>query len=314
MPDPDRTSLIAPPRGKLRLSNLSPNQLLAIMATFIFFAEMIDMLLLSILPPVDGILEALFDSCILLVILSPVYVFLYRPFWQERQRAEAEIRRLSRQLIRSEEATRKVLERDLHDEFGQTLGAMQLGIETLKNSLPAGQEPLASQCQRLSGMIAQLGAHVRDVTAQLRPAMLDNLGLVPTLHWHLQQFSLHHPETRVIIDITEQHLTLPTEVALAVYRVCQESLNNIVKHARANRVKVSLRLAEGQVTIAIEDNGVGFAAERHGETGKEHAPGIGISGMRERIADVGGSLQIASRPGSGTRVTASFPLQEETAP
>ncbi|MCM2264097.1 MAG: sensor histidine kinase [Desulfuromonadales bacterium] len=313
MPDQERSTPRHSSPLARRLFALSPNQLLAIMAVIIFAAEILDMLLINLLPRMGDGTEALLDSCILLVILSPAYFFLYRPFWQERQRSEAEIRRLSRQLIRGEEATRKTLARELHDEFGQTLGAVQLGIETLKNSLPAGHVQLDAQCQRLSLMIAQLGAHVRDVTAQLRPAMIDNLGLVPTLHWHLEQFRLSHPEIRVIINLTELEINLPGEIALAVYRVCQESLNNVAKHAQASRVGVDLLPRDGQLTLTVEDDGVGFEPDSRREVSSGHPPGIGISGMRERIADAGGSLQIRSWPGGGTVVMAVFPLTSEAA-
>lgn len=294
-----------------RLSRISPNQLLVILAIIIFFAEICTMLVLDQLPQLSGWSGALLDSCLLLLLLSPAYFFLYRPFWQEHQRAEAEIRRLSRQLIRTEEATRKALARDLHDEFGQLLGALQLGIATLNNSLPADQEPLTVQCQRLSGITAQLGAHIRDVTAQLRPTMLDSLGLVPTMRWHLGQYQLRHPDIQLIMENMEEEIDLSQEASLALYRVFQESLNNVAKHARANQVRIGLRQHAGQATLQIEDNGAGFEQTARRETGDSLPRGIGIPGMRERIADLGGVLLIKSCPGEGTLVQAKLPLPRE---
>lgn len=298
------------PRNRLsrRIAALSPKQMLVILAVIIFVAELADMLLIDLLPPLGGVKEALLDSCVLLLLLSPAYFFLYKPFWEERQRTETEIRRLSRRLIRGEEATRKALARDLHDEFGQTLGALQLGIETLRNSLPADAGPAADQCRRLSLMIADLGAHVRNVTAQLRPGMIDSLGLVPTLRWHLRQFQERHPAIRVIIDMMDDQLSVPTEAAVAMYRVCQEGLNNVVKHARARQVTVALRSRDGTLVLTIEDDGVGFVPNGPAPPGREFQPGIGLTGMQERLADAGGRLLVDARPGGGTRLTATLPL------
>lgn len=292
-------------------SSLSPKQLLLLLAVIIFVAELLDMLLLTQLPPMPALTEALIDSCILLMILAPVYHYLYRPFWRAHQRAEEENRRLSRQLIRAEEATRKALARDLHDEFGQTLSALQLEIDTLMNTLPSGDEKPVAQCRRLSAMTAQLGAHVRDVTAQLRPSMLDSLGLIPTIRWHVGQFQLRHAGMRVIADLPERELKLPAESAVALYRVLQESLTNVARHALAGAVHISLHVQAGRLTLLIEDNGSGFDLAGLQTSAGGDPSGIGIPGMRERIADLGGTLTLNSRPGEGTAVRVDMLLNEE---
>jgi signal transduction histidine kinase len=291
---------------------LSPERLLALIAGLIFVAEAFDMLVISLLPELPVLWEAVLDSCILVVVLSPVYFCLYRPFWAEHLRSEEENRRLSRQLIRAEETTRKALARDLHDEFGQGLTALQLGIETLKHSA-ADQDRLFAQCERLSRLIAQLGTHVRDVSAELRPAMLDSLGLGPTLRWHVRQFRQRYPDIRIEIETetAEGEERLPPEVEVALYRVCQESLTNVVKHARAGRVLVALVRGAGELALTVEDDGVGFETRRRRID--QDRQGFGILGMRERIADLGGRLVIDSRPGEGTAVRAEFalPIKEE---
>jgi len=293
--------------NNLFVLRLTPERLLVVLAVLIFIAEACAMLMLDLLPQLPNGWEALLDSTILLAVLSPVYFFLIRPIMMERKRSEEEIRRLSRQLIRAEETTRKSLARDLHDEFGQGLTALQLGIETLRNSLPADQEKLTALCARLSGMTAQLGAHVRSITAELRPSMLDSLGLVPTLRWSARQFRERLPGIRVDVRIMDEPERLPPEIEIALYRVCQESLNNVVKHAMARQVRITLIRTRSLLTLAVEDDGNGFDAEHWREAAADHHR-YGILGMRERIAELGGSFSIVSSPGEGTTVRAQIPL------
>jgi signal transduction histidine kinase len=286
---------------------LTPERFLAVLAVLIFLAEACDMLMLDLLPQLPAGWEALLDSTILLLVLSPVYFCFLRPFLMERKRSEEEIRRLSRQLIRAEETTRKSLARDLHDGFGQGLTALQLGIETLRNSLPADQEKLTALCARLSGMTAQLGAQVRSITAELRPVMLDSLGLVPTLRWSARQFRERFPGTRVEVQIMDETERLSPEIEIALYRVCQESLNNVAKHAMARQIRITLIRTRSLLTLAVEDDGKGFDAEHWREAVADHNR-YGILGMRERIAELGGSFSIVSSPAEGTTVRAQIPL------
>lgn len=280
-----------------------------LLAVLIFLVEMFDMLLLTLLPAMPRGWMAVLDSAILLVALSPVYYFVIRPILKERKRAEEEIRLLSRQLIRAEEKIRKTLARDLHDEFGQVLTALQFGVETVCRSLPPGHDHLETHCDRLSRMIAQLGNHVRDVTAELRPSMLDNIGLVPALRWHAGQFETMHPGVTVIVDVEDDLERLPAEAEIALYRVCQESLNNVAKHASASEVHINLLQKFDVVTLSVRDNGIGFETERWTGALVPHG-GYGILGMRERVADLGGQFEVESRRGQGTEVWVSLPLAE----
>jgi len=286
---------------------LTPERLMGVMAVLVFAAEILDMFILDLMPPLSDGLEAVLDSTILLLMLSPVYFLVFRPFMMERKRSEEEIRQLSRQLIRAEETTRKSLARDLHDEFGQGLTALQLGVETLKISLPAEEEKLVGLCGRLSGMIAQLGSHVRHITSELRPAMLDSLGLVPTLRWFARQFRQRYPSTTVDVKIMDGIGRLSPEIEIALYRICQESLNNVAKHAMARQVRITLIRTASLLTLAIEDDGRGFNSGHWRETASEHQ-GYGILGMRERLAELGGELTLVSSPGEGTIVRAQVPL------
>jgi signal transduction histidine kinase len=299
-----------PPEVTCRLRRvvhgLSPDRLLALIVVLIVLAEVGCVVIHLLLPELSLGLEVVLETSILLGLLLPPYYFIYRPFWRERQQAEDKIRLLSRQLIRSEEKTRKTLARDLHDEFGQVLTALQFGVETICNSLHADQNKLATHCARLSRMIAQLGNHVRDVTAELRPTMLDNVGLVPALRCHAVQFETMHG-VKVLVRAGGDVGRLPPDVEITLYRICQESLNNVAKHARARQVRISLKRAPELLALTVKDDGAGFDTRFGLGTAAE---GFGILGMRERIADLGGLFEVVSRPGKGTEVRVRLPLAE----
>ncbi|MDZ4185195.1 MAG: sensor histidine kinase [Desulfuromonadales bacterium] len=289
---------------------LTPERMLILLAALIFIAEVFTMFLLDLLPPLTQYWDALLDSTVLLFVLSPVYFFLYRPFWLERQRREDEVRHLSRQLLHAEEMTRTRVARDLHDEFGQGLTALQLGIETLKNSLPLSQGKELALCRRLSEMIAQLGKHVRSMTTELRPSMLDNLGLVPTLRWLSQQFSERYSGISVDLQVVDESERLAPEIEIALYRVCQESLNNVAKHANARLVRITMIRTKKLLTLAIVDDGNGFDTELCYATAKDHQK-YGLLGMRERIAELGGTFSVISTPAEGTSVRVQLSLANE---
>ena len=275
-------------------------------AVLIIISDLSTMLLLDLLPKLPIGWEAMIDSSVHFILFSPVYFYLFRPFILERKCSEEEIRRLSRQLIRTGEEARQSLARDLHDEFGQGLTVLQLGIETLKESLPADQK-LIALCARMGGITAQMGAQVRSITSELRPSMLDHLGLVPTLHWFAKQFQERNPGIQVDVQIMDEVERLSPEIEIALYRLCQESLRNVVKHALARQVRITLTRTWSLLTLAVEDNGKGFDAEHWREIAAEHQSS-GILGMRERVAALGGSFSIVSGPGEGTIVRAQIPL------
>lgn len=226
-----------------------------------------------------------------------------------RKRVEEEIRHLTRRLINASEEERKRFSRDLHDEFGQVLTGLQLGLEVLKESLREDQEEEKKRCERLVGLIAQLGDHVRDISATLMPAVFDEMGLVATLHWDIETWRRQSPG--LDIDLQADELPpLEPEVEIALYRVCQESLNNVIRHAKAHQARVQLVRRAGRVILTVTDDGIGFdeKAARPPVNGRWR---IGIAGMRERIAALGGQLHIDSEKGKGTTVRVEVPVAPE---
>lgn len=220
---------------------------------------------------------------------------------RERERAEKEIRYLSRKLISGIEDAQKKLAQDLHDEFGQTLAALHMGVETLWNSVPEQPEARKESFERLVDLIEQLGDRIRSISSDLRPDLLDDLGLIPTLEWYVREFMDSHPDIHMHFQSIGFKKRLTSEFEVILYRIFQESLNNIVKHSKARSVSAMLTYSYPKVILMIKDDGVGFdPAERSG--------GIGLIGMRERVVSVKGSIDIRSEKGKGTTVRAELPV------
>lgn len=306
-----RRGTARPGRLGQKLLSLSPERMLVVMAALIFVAELFSHLFLHAnrLLTLSPYGSSLLDSTILLIILSPAYFGLYRPFWLERQRAEEEVRRLSWQLIHAEEETRAKLVRDLHDEFGQGLTSLQFGLETLRSSLTEQQQKESALCVRLSGLVAQVGTNVRNIMTELRPSVLETLGLEEALRWSVRQFSEKFASIRVDLKIDEGG-RLPPEIEIALYRVCQEALHNVAKHAMARQVRIHLVRTPTMLTLTITDDGKGFATIPCHDSATD-PQGYGILGMRERIAGVGGDLTVLSAPSKGTTVRVTLPLNNE---
>jgi signal transduction histidine kinase len=255
------------------------------------------------------------DSGFMIILLSPFfYYFLYRPYKMHHDyhtAAQAQIHYLSRQLINISENERKLLSQNLHDDFGQVLTAMQFGVETLKSSClvsEAENSICLAQTEKLSQQISALGDFVRQVSTGLYPHMLEELGLEATLKWHLDEFTLQYRDIKIESSFSGIEMRFPPEIELAVFRVCQEALNNIVKHAKAKKVTLKLGFKDGFLDLYIKDDGVGFDLERLKSMGAKRS-GIGLLGMRERTADLGGLLHLDSTQAKGTSLHAKIPMQ-----
>lgn len=290
---------------------LSPNRLLLVVTALVFLGEAVVMRVLHHLPPLPAWGLALLDAASLLIILSPTFFFLFLPlkrYYAKHQQADREIAFLSRQMIRVAEEERKRLANDLHDECGQTLTALQFGIETLRSSLPGSASVPAQQCNQLVDLTSRLSDHVRRLTAQLLPAVLENSGIGETSRWHVQQLRRQRPDLQVDLWIAEEEARPSSEVETTLYRILQEGVNNVLEHARASQVKIRLRCGD-TCELTIEDDGIGFDP---GEVWTGDSPrGLGLLGMRERVASHHGRFTIDSAPGQGTVLRALLPAFPE---
>ncbi len=225
----------------------------------------------------------------------------------ERQRAEQQVREyserlqaLSRRLLEVQESERRFLARELHDEMGQLLTALQLALDMCAS---ASTESLQTHVEDARNLVRDLLSRVRELSLELRPTMLDDLGLLPTLAWYFQHF-----RERTGVAVTFKHSLeaerFPAEVETAIYRIVQESLTNIARHAGVSEATVLLWAHPDALHVQVEDRGSGFDANAVLSAGLTS----GLSGMRERATLLGGQLTVESIPGTGTRITAVLPL------
>ncbi len=204
-----------------------------------------------------------------------------------------------RRVVQAQEAERSRLARELHDETGQALTSILLGLKPLEEAL--ADHPARAALAELREHVVSALQDVRRLAVELRPAVLDDFGLVPALERLTDAFA-EQSGVRVDFHSALGELRLPSEVETTLYRVVQESLTNIVKHANAHNVSVSIARRGPTVAAVIEDDGAGFDQRAVREEG------VGLLGMRERLSFVDGRLEIESRPGAGTTIVGEVPL------
>ena len=297
-----------------RSSFFSPPRMVLLMATAIFVCEIFDMVLLYHLPPISPMLEAIIDASILLLLLTPFYLFFYCPFWQEHQQFSQEVRYLSRKLMDSIEMERKRLSHDLHDQCGQTLAALQIEMEVLRKGLDENDVQQQEQARLINSLATKLINDLREVIYQIRPAALDHMGLVQALHTLMADFSKSHPDIKVseVCKVAEKKLNKLSEAeAVALYRICQEGLNNISKHAQATEASIQVGVSDSKVFLEITDNGIGFDVHQRGDDRERGPQGIGLLGIRERVAELGGKFSIVAEPGKGSNLSIELPIYAE---
>lgn len=222
----------------------------------------------------------------------------------EKMRSE---RKYLSQIIEAQENERRRISRELHDEIGQALYAIKFNLEMIDKDLPQQTPLLRGRLGEAKSLASQTLTSMRQLALDLRPAMLDELGLIPTLRWYIQNFSnrLGIGSSFETVGLEEK---LSPEIETAFYRIVQEALNNIAKHAQADRVEISLMKKDSRIYASIQDNGRGFDLDKvlHPEFPER---GFGIVGIQERVSLLGGQLEIQSRPGFGTVISIEIPYE-----
>ena len=234
----------------------------------------------------------------------------------ERKRAEEEVtkhrrdlQRLSAQLINAQEVERQRISQELHDELGQALTAISINLAAIEKELPLEIAPTTRErLAETSSLADQTLEQVRELALDLRPSMLDDLGLVPTLRWYVNRYA-QRLNIEVGFEAMDLEERLTAEVETTLYRVVQEALTNVARHAQANKVHIHLERQESTVAAFIEDDGQGFDVEEVADR-EPSERGAGLLGMRERVASFGGHFDIQSRPGQGTRLSLEIPIAE----
>ncbi|HEU0123557.1 MAG TPA: sensor histidine kinase [Bryobacteraceae bacterium] len=218
----------------------------------------------------------------------------------EAEAARRDLRQLSAKLVQTQEEERRRLSRELHDEVGQSMTAMLMDLGRLESRIDpaAGCAPILASIRKTA---EEAVGRVRDLSLVLRPSLLDELGLVPALHWQAREVERRHGLHVRTIAEEEAGDNLPEAQRTCIYRIVQEALHNAVKYAEATEARVTMRRAGGTLEVEVRDNGRGFLPSKQ--------KGLGILGMEERAAAVGGTLSLRSRPGE-TAVTVRLPLRE----
>lgn len=221
--------------------------------------------------------------------------------YRESLQTRDELHALSARLVKAQEDERRAISRELHDEVGQSLTALLFDIENMAaTSLLDGASQKA--LQKIKPLVENSINVVRDMSLLLRPSMLDDLGLVPALQWQAREVG---KRTCLVVEVRDEEVSddLPEEHKSCVYRVVQEALSNCVKHADARSVLVVVRQERDQLSLRIEDDGKGFDHQR--------VRGLGLVGMSERVAHLGGKCQIESAANHGTTIRIELPLPDE---
>jgi two-component system sensor histidine kinase UhpB len=211
-------------------------------------------------------------------------------------------RRLTGQMLAIQEEERAELARDLHDEMGPFLFAMRLDAEAIESEArKAGQGEIASRARALGETVSRIQSHVRDILKQLRPDGLAEIGLKTAIANLSTFWQRHHGRIAIALEVTAEDFGAETDAV--IYRLVQEGLTNAARHGGARHATIRISAGADAIHVAVEDDGVGFSAIGSG--------GLGLKGMRERLAALGGSLSLAARPGGGTLLSAKIPRVNE---
>ncbi len=228
----------------------------------------------------------------------------------ERKRAEEKLRETNEQLralaarlqsVREEE--RIWIAREIHDELGQALTALKIDLSWLESKLPRDQKPLLDKTKSISKLVDNTIRSLRRIASELRPGVLDNLGLAAAIEWQAQEFQTRTGITcRCWLNLDDSGLS--KEQSTAIFRIFQEALTNVARHANATGVDISLEEKAGELVLEVRDNGKGIT-----ESEISNPKSLGLLGMRERAFLLGGEVKIIGAAGKGTTVTVHIPLK-----
>ncbi|HEX7270900.1 MAG TPA: PAS domain-containing sensor histidine kinase [Casimicrobiaceae bacterium] len=224
---------------------------------------------------------------------------------EDLRRSKDELRELATAAHKTREQEQSRIARELHDELGQSLTALKMITASARQSLVASDGSTAGKLLKIEALLDDTVASARRIAADLRPLMLDDLGLFPAVEWLTEDFSQRH-DVACRLDVEDPELRLPDTHESAVFRIVQESLTNVARHARAKHVVVKVAREDSALAITVSDDGIGFATDA-----PRGANSRGLLGMRERAYLLGGEVHVTSGPGRGTIVEVRLPIEPE---
>jgi PAS domain S-box-containing protein len=214
---------------------------------------------------------------------------------EELRKSENRLRLLSSQLLTVQEAERKRIARDVHDSIGQTLASIKFGLESKLSQMGAGAPPPGVSIENIISLAQNGIEESRRIQMDLRPSILDDLGILATIGWFTREFQKVYSHVSVEKEIQTEENDIPAALKTSLFRIIQEAMNNVAKHSKAHLVRLSLRKIESKIEMTIEDNGAGFDLENIKQ-------GLGLTSMRERTELSGGAFEIESAVGKGTTI------------
>jgi signal transduction histidine kinase len=222
--------------------------------------------------------------------------------------SQSELQLVSAKLLEIQESERRRIATDLHDVLGQSLTMIKISLDESLQLLDGNEPEVAAESLRqLIPKVKDALGEVRRVAMDLRPSILDDLGILATLSWFFREFGTVCQDIEVEKDFGIEEKTVPASLKITIFRIIQEATSNIVKHANARRILVSLKNADGAIQLSIKDDGVGFeAAEATNYCPLEKS--IGLLSMKERAKLSGGNFELVSAVGQGTRISVLWPL------
>ncbi|HEX2830426.1 MAG TPA: CHASE domain-containing protein [Burkholderiales bacterium] len=229
---------------------------------------------------------------------------------EDALRASAEqLTALSRRLVEVQEAERRQLSRELHDRVGQNLTALSINLDMLRTSLGDANAKHAARLRDSTALLESTADSIEDVMSELRPPMLDDYGLYPALNWYARRFA---ERTGIEVEVfgSDTSERPRPEIEITLFRIAQEALTNVAKHAEASRVRIDLTHANGHCVMRVADNGIGIDTARLGDIRERR--GLGMVTMRERTQAVGGHFTASTVPGGGTEIAIEVPVHDDT--
>ena len=227
----------------------------------------------------------------------------------ELEEANQVSRDLSTRLLLAQEEERKRIAGEIHDTLGSCLSAIKFKVEDALERIGLTPNAVTESLHTITPSIQEGIEQCRRIQMDLRPSMLDDLGLLPTLSWFCRRFQAIYSTIRIEQETDIREEELPDALKIVIYRITQEAMNNIAKHSKADRVRLCLRKNDGRTEVVVEDNGQGFDVKKVLDL-KSQWRGLGLTSMRERVELSGGSLAIESAAGEGTVIRATWPLRQ----
>lgn len=221
--------------------------------------------------------------------------------------SEEKLRALAAHLISVREDERAHIAREIHDELGQVLTGLKMDVGWLAARLPQDQKPLSEKIDSINRLIDSTIHTVREISAGLRPEVLDEMGLVAAINWQAREFR-KRTGVRCRLKLPDEAAAFDREVSTTAFRIFQEVLTNVARHSRATRVDVELAVEPERLVLDVADNGVGIS-----DTQSSGRKSLGLLGMRERALRLGGEVSVQGRPNHGTRVRVSIPTSQRGA-